>query len=162
METGWVADAVVEARNVSGVPVVEAPPPPATPTSTPPPETPTPTRPAYQFSPTGWYDDTNPGLTRFLGNITDSEGEPVNGVRVEAMCGTYKVLSDPSGGRFRNTWPDGFYDITLARYPIPCVWRLTVVAAEDGETVSAYLSETVEIETTVEKSIIVANWRKNW
>lgn len=162
---GWVAASVVEAINVAGVPIVPTPIPPE-PTATPVP--PTPTRPKFQFEPTGWYDDTNYGLTRFLGNITDGNGNPVNGVTVEAVCGTYRVISNPSGpvGGFDShdsaNDPPGFYDITVAKRPIPCKWRLTVVYTEDGKNTLALLSETIEVDVTPDKSIIVANWRKNW
>ncbi len=162
---GWVAGSVVESRSVDGVAVVEAPPPPAPPTPTPVPE---PTRPQYQYEPTGWYGDTNYGLTRFLGTITDAAGNPVDGVRIELQCGSFRIISNPSGpvgaGYFNesNTWPPGFYDITLDRRPIPCKWFLTVVESPDGETVTARLSEAVEVETTVDESIVTANWRKNW
>jgi hypothetical protein len=163
---GWVSNSVVEASGVEGVPIAQAPPPPE-PTATPIP--PTPTRPPFQFEPTGWWGDTNYGLTRFWGNITDINGAPVNGVFVEAQCGSFRVISNPSGpvaGSIRGDSaddPPGFYDITLDRRPIPCQWYLTVVASEDGgRTVSAYLSDHVLVETTVDKSIVVANWRKNW
>ncbi|MDX1524578.1 MAG: SH3 domain-containing protein, partial [Anaerolineae bacterium] len=163
--TGWVAGLVVETRNVGGVAVAQAPPPPVPPTATPVPE---PTRPRYQYEPTGWYGDTNYGLTRFLGTITDINGNPVDGVRIEAQCGSFRIISNPSGpvgaGYFNesHTWPPGFYDITLDRRPIPCKWFLTVVETPDGETVTARLSEAVEVETTIEESIVTANWRKNW
>ncbi len=162
---GWVAASVVEARNVEGIPLASVPPPPE-PTVTPVPPTPVPV--TYQFEPTGWYGDVNYGLTRFLGNITDVNGNPVDGVFVEAQCGDFRVISNPSGpvgwGSFNesSTWPPGFYDITLDTKPIPCHWRLTVVATADRETVLARLSETIEVETTLDQSIIVANWRKNW
>ncbi|MCP4308115.1 MAG: SH3 domain-containing protein, partial [bacterium] len=74
--TGWVAASVVEASGTDGSPIVQTPSPPH-PTATPIP--PPPTLPKFQFEPTGWYDDTNYGLTRFLGNITDVNGNPANG-----------------------------------------------------------------------------------
>lgn len=165
---GWVSASVVQAQHTDNLPLATAPPVPATPT---PAATPTPLAtptPAYQFSPTGWFDDFNPGLTRFMGNISDAQGNPVNGVFIEAQCGSYRIISNPSGpvgwGPFNesHTWAPGFYDITVDRRAIPCKWLLTVVATEDRETVLARLSETVEIETTANKSIVVANWRKNW
>ena len=163
--TGWVAGSVVETRNIDGVAIASAPPPPVPPTATPLPQ---PTRPAYQYEPTGWFGDTNYGLTRFLGTITDASGNAVDGVRVEAQCGSFRIISNPSGpvgaGYFNesNTWPPGFYDITLDRRPIACKWFLTVVESPDGENVIARLSEAVEVETTVDESIVTANWRKNW
>jgi len=163
---GWVAGSVVETKDVGGISIAQAPPPPQ-PTATPVP--PTPTRPQFQFEPTGWYGDTNHGLTRFLGTITDVNGNPVNGVYVEAQCGTYRVISNPSGpvaGSISNDSvddPPGFYDITIDRRPIPCEWFLTVVSSADGgRTVSGTLSDAILVETTIDKSIIVANWRKNW
>lgn len=157
--SGWVAGSVVEAQNVAGIPVAQAPPPPPPP-PTPTPSEPTPTpRPAYQYEPTGWFGSKNPGLTRFLGSISDADGNPVNGVFVEAQCATYRVISDPSG---KPGWPAGFYDITLDTRPITCKWVLTVVEAADRQTVTARLSEAVEVETTYDQSIITANWRKNW
>ena len=171
---GWVAASVVEARDVEDIPIAQAPPPPKPTTpvsegaSASPEATATPTRPKYQFEPTGWYDDTNYGLTRFFGNITDVNGDPVNGVTVEAQCGTYRVISNPSGPvpAFNSNDsaydPPGFYDLTVATRPIPCIWLLTVVYTEDGQTALARLSETIAVEVTVDKSIIVTNWRKNW
>lgn len=164
-QTGWVAGSVVEARNTADVPVAQAPPPPE-PTATPiPPE---PTRAPYQFEPTGWYSARNYGLTRFLGNVTDASGAPVNGVAVQAQCDTFSVISNPSGpvgGWSSNDGaddPPGFYDITVARYPVVCKWTLSVVYTEDGKNVLQFLSEPIKVEVTTEESIITANWRKNW
>jgi hypothetical protein len=160
--TGWVADSVVQATNIANVPIVAAPPPPVPPTPVPTPipaPPPTPEKPKYQYEPTGWFDDTNYGLTRFLGNIADAGGNPVNGVYVRVQCGDFSVISHPSG---TTGWPPGFYDITLDTKPIPCQWGLSVVASADEKTVQAVLSEVILVETTVDKSIVTANWRKNW
>jgi len=163
---GWVSDSVVEVSDVTGVPIVTTPPlpqPTSAPTAAPPPA-----QPAFQFEPTGWFGDTNAGLTRFLGTITDSNGDPVNGVTVEAQCGTYRVISNPSGpvpafdSSDSANDPPGFYDITIDTKPVPCKWLLTVVHTEDGKTALAKLSDTFEVDVTTNKSIIVANWRKNW
>jgi uncharacterized protein YgiM (DUF1202 family) len=163
--TGWVADSVVEANGVASVSIAQAPPLPK-PTNTPVP--PPPTQPTHQFEPTGWYGDTNAGLTRFYGTITDANGNPVNGVTVEAQCGTYRIISNPSGPipAFDSNDsvhdPPGFYDVTVAKRPVPCKWQLTVVYTEDGKNALSRLSDTFEVEVTPDKSIIVANWRKNW
>lgn len=170
---GWVSDAVVNAHNTEGVPVVEAPSPPEQPTpvaaqpaaDNPPPA---PEKPKYQYEPTGWYDDTNYGLTRFLGDIVDLSGNPVNGVFVQASCGNYSTISYPSGpvgwGPLNESadWPPGFYDIAIDTKPVPCIWTLTVVDTDDRKTVKARLSESVPVQITNEKSIVTANWRKNW
>lgn len=171
--TGWVANSVVNANNTNAVPVVEAlpPPPPAPVAAQPAAETnpsPPPEKPKYQYEPTGWFDDTNAGLTRFLGDIKDANGNPVNGVFVQASCGDYSTISYPSGpvgwGGFNESgdWPPGFYDITIDTKPVPCLWTLTVVDTDDRKTVKARLSEAVPVEITMEKSIVTANWRKNW
>ena len=170
---GWVSDSVVSVRNGTDVPIIPTPTAPPQPsptiTLTPTPSEPTPTpKPQYQYEPTGWFGDTNLGLTRFLGSISDANGNPVNGVEVEAMCGSYKVISNPSGpvgaGFFNESadWPPGFYDITVDTRPVPCKWFLTVVQTDGNGNVVAQLSENVEVEVTVDTSIITANWRKNW
>ena len=121
----WVSEGYGIANNVEDVPVVVLPPTPtpfvptATPTvQAPPPPSPPPS-PSYQYTPTGWWGDTNYGLTRFLGEIRDTAGNPVNGVFVRATCGDYATISYPSGpvgwGPFGESsdWPPGFYDITV-------------------------------------------------
>ncbi|MBN1218015.1 MAG: SH3 domain-containing protein [Anaerolineae bacterium] len=167
---GWVSDAVVSTSNTGDVPMVESPAPP--PASTPVPAQPAasspPPQPKYQFEPIGWWDDGNKGLTRFYGDITDLNGNPVDGVFVRATCGDYATISYPSGpvgwGAYNegHDWPPGFYDITVDTKPVPCVWTLSVVDTDDRETVKAVLSEVVPVEVTMDKSIIVAGWKKNW
>lgn len=172
-QTGWVSNAVVRASQAENIPVAEIPPAPASSgpapqpaASSPPPAAPQ--KPKYQYEPTGWYDDTNYGLTRFLGEIRDVDGNPVNGVFVEARCGTYSTISYPSGpvgwGTLNESgdWPAGFYDIAIDSKPVPCIWTLTIIETDDRKTVKAKLSEAVPVEVTQEKSIITANWRKNW
>jgi len=167
----WIAAGYGQARDTDSIPVVQAPPTPtlsvptATPTSAAPPPPPPP---AYQYTPTGWWGDTNYGLTRFLGEIRDTAGNPVDGVFVRAVCGTYATISYPSGpvgwGPLGESsdWPPGFYDITVDSKPVPCMWTLQVVATDDRETVKAGLSEAVPAEVTHEQSVIQANWQKNW
>jgi uncharacterized protein YraI len=172
---GWVASSVVSASNTESVPAVEAAAPPvaAAPAAvvpqlaadSPPPA---PEKPKYQYEPTGWYDDGNAGLTRFLGDIKDVNGNPVNGVFVRASCGDFSVISFPSGPvgwgplRVGADWPAGFYDLTVDTKPVPCIWVLDIVETDDRETVKAVLSEAIPVEITTKKSIVTANWRKNW
>jgi uncharacterized protein YgiM (DUF1202 family) len=170
---GWVANSVVNATNTESVPVTETASGPRSSASTqaqpaadssPPPAP----RPEFQFEPTGWWGDTNQALTRFLGDIKDVKGNPVNGVSVQARCGDYSIISNPSGpvGRGNRgesaTWPDGFYDLTVDDKPVPCIWVLTIVETDDGNTVKTTLSESIPVEVTLDSSIVVANWRKNW
>jgi len=145
---GWVSNTVVNVNQATSVPIIEAvvkSAPAASiaqpAASNPPPPQPEP--PKHQFSPTGWYDDGNQGLTRFLGDIKDTNGDPVNGVFMRASCGHYSTISFPSGpvgwGTLNESadWPAGFYDITVDLRPVPCVWVLSVVDTEDRETVKA-------------------------
>jgi len=103
-----------------------------------------------------------------LGTITDKNGSPVNGVFVRAGCGDYSTISYPSGPvgwgplRVGADWPPGFYDVTVDTKPVPCIWTLSVVETDDRKTVKAVLSEEVPVEITLKKSIVTANWRKNW
>jgi hypothetical protein len=39
---------------------------------------------------------------------------------------------------------------------------LSIVDTEDRKTVKAVLSEEIPVEVTLEKSVIVAGWQKNW
>jgi hypothetical protein len=167
----WISAGFGTASNTEGVPIVQAPPTPTpaevaeAPTSPAPPPAPTP---AFQFTPTGWYGDTNYGLTRFLGEIRDAAGNPVDGVFVRAVCGTFSTVSYPSGAvgwgpqGESGDWPPGFYDITVDSKPVPCLWTLQVIDTDDRVSVKAELSEAVPVEVTVEQSIIQANWQKNW
>ncbi len=173
---GWVDNSVVKINEAANVPVVEVALPSVKQAAAPKPPTktqeqekadPKPT-PKYQYEPTGWYNETNKGLTRFLGDIKDANGSPVNGVFVRASCGNYATISFPSGpvgwGTHKegSDWPAGFYDITVDNKPVPCVWILSVVDTADRQNVKATLSEEIPVEVTSEKSIVVANWRKNW
>lgn len=167
----WISAGYGAAYNTENVPVVEAPPTPtaAAPTATPSPQAPAATAtPSYQYTPSGWYGDTNYGLTRFLGQIKDTAGNPVNGVFVRAVCGTFSTISYPSGpvgwgpvGE-SSDWPPGFYDVTVDTKPVPCLWTLQVVDTDDRETVKATLSEAVSVEVTQDQSVIQADWIKNW
>lgn len=168
---GWVSGAVVNATGTVNVPVVEASPArslspvSAQPAASNPPAL---TKPKHQFEPTGWRDDGRAGLTRFSGQIEDVNGNPVNGIFIRASCGDYFVISNPSGSSGWEaysqsaTWPPGYYELTVDSKPVPCLWILTVVDTDDGEQVKAALSEPIPVEVTLEKSIIIANWQKNW
>jgi uncharacterized protein YraI len=172
--TGWVAGSVVQATNADNVPVAEAPPPPPQTSAAVVPQPAAdsapaaPEKPEYQYEPTGWWDDGNAGLTRFMGDIKDVSGNPVNGAFIQASCGDYSTISMPSGpvgwGPLNESadWPAGFYDVVVDTRPVPCIWMLTVVDTDDRKTVKDRLSESIPVEVTLEKSIIIANWRKNW
>lgn len=146
--------------------IITQPPPSATPTETASPPTATPT-PAYQYELIEWSAEKS-SVTRFFGSITDLEGNPVDGVFIQASCYNYSTISYPSGPvgwgplGVGSQWEPGFYDITVDAKPVPCPWMLQVVETEDRQTVKSQLSEIVLIEVTEDNSAVTANWRKNW
>ncbi len=146
-------------------------PPPPPPTNTPaPPPTPTP---QYQFSPGPWYaGDRNDSIVRFYGHLKDAAGNPVNGYSVKATCGSFSVLSFPSGpSPVAPDWAPGWYDIVFPN-PISCNFTLQVVEYQcntpgyfDAQCKEVKpLSEAVPVTTDVAagETIIVADWIKNW
>jgi hypothetical protein len=115
-----------------------------------------------QYEPVGWQAAEESGPTRFSGQILDTAGNPVNGVSVQARCGNYTVISEPSGSADEGGSSPGFYDILIDTKPVPCIWFLTVVDTDDQGVIQASLSEPVPVEITEKKSIVNANWKKNW
>jgi hypothetical protein len=162
-------------------PPTDTPPPP--PTNTPAPQLPPPTnapaaptptpKPQYQFVPAPWYaGDRNDSIVRFYGHINDVNGTPVNGFAVRATCGSFAVLSFPSGPSVvAPDWAPGWYDIVFPT-PISCNFTLQVVEYQcntpgyfDAQcTQYQPLSEAVAVTTDVAagETIIVADWIKNW
>jgi serine/threonine protein kinase len=129
----------------------------STPTLTPTPtltSTPKPSS-KFQYELLYWSGEAAPSLTRFSGNITDMNSQPVSGVYVRASCYDYTTISYPSG-------ENGFYDIFINHQPVVCPWSLTVVDTDDRQNVKAELSDTMTIQVTENQSVISANWRKNW
>jgi LysM repeat protein len=144
---------------------------PPPPTSTPPPP---PTQPAWQYSPAGFYTDWNAGLAQIWGTIRDTQGNPVDGVIVQAKCGGTILASNPSG---HNSYQPGrccgYYDIVLNSgwegiHIAQCRWELRVVDArspEEGRNPNAVpLSDVAygEVNVAENATIIVADWIKNW
>lgn len=142
---------------------------PPTPTATP---APTPTeRPRWQYSPAGFYTDWNAGLAQIWGVVRDTEGDTVDGVVIQAKCGSTYVASAPSGQQSGRCC--GWYDIVLnfgweGIHKAQCQWELRVVdahSAEEGRDPAAIpLSDVAYAEINVAEysTIIVANWTKNW
>ncbi len=128
---GWISAGYGEARNADSAPVVEAPPAPtAEPaTATPPPfATPTASTPTIQFQPKGAFGNSNAGLTRFKGTITDRDGNPVDGFSVYFTCGSFHVMSFPSGpSSLAPNWAPGWYDQFVAAKEMECDWTMQVV-----------------------------------
>jgi LysM repeat protein len=145
------------------------PKPPPRPTDTP---VPPPTeRPKWQYSPAGFYTDWNAGLAQIWGTVRDTAGNPVDGVVIQAKCGSTYVASAPSGQQVGRCC--GWYDIVLnfgwdGIHKAQCRWELRVVdahTAEEGrDPAAAPLSDVAYGEINVEEqsTIIVADWIKNW
>jgi serine/threonine protein kinase len=150
------------------LPVPTDTPVPPTPTPAPPTDTPVPPpspTPAYPFVVVGVEKRAEQSVTIFEGTISDDAGNLLDGIFVQAVCGTYSTISFPSGGtpwgndKGPNAWPPGHYDINLAQ-PQPCAWQLTVVDTDDRKTVKANLSAPLTIEVSSGESPIIVDWRK--
>ena len=159
--TGWISNAVVNTAHVDKVPPAAA----AGQAGWSPSGAGVPENARFQYEPDIWVEESGAGHTRFYGQIKDANGNPVNGVSVQARCGSYAVISNPSGTGLHNDSADspaGFYDLTVDEKAVPCTWVLTIVATDDGKTVTSALSESIPVEITAEKSVVAANWQKNW
>jgi len=173
---GWISAGYGTATNTEGVPVVEAPPAPtsAPPTATAVPQSPPsePT-PAYQFTPLAWEGQWNAGLAQIRGKILDTAGNTVNGVFVQAKCGSTVLTSNPSGINLyapNEGYEAGAYDIILSSPLDPgsmCNWEVRVVQGsnydEANNPAAPSLSPVGYCDLTWEDvSICFANWQKNW
>jgi hypothetical protein len=132
-----------------------------------------PEQPQYQFTPDAWYGgDRNDAIGRFYGHMKDkATGAMVNGYCVRASCGSFSVLSFPSGpSGVAPDWAAGWYDIVIVN-PVTCNWTLQVVEYQcEGAGFDAQctnfnpVSEAVAVTTdvTAGETIVVADWLKNW
>jgi hypothetical protein len=174
---GWISAGYGTATNTEDVPVVEAPPAPtpAAPTATPVSEAPPsePTTPAYQFTPLAWEGQWNAGLAQIRGHVRDTAGNPVNGVFVQAKCGSTVLTSNPSGINLyapTEGYEAGAFDIILSSPLDPgsmCKWEVRVVQGSNYDEASnpaaPSLSPVGYCDLTWEEvSICFANWQKNW
>ncbi len=169
----WVAAGVTTADNVvSELPLVDAPPPPATPTPVAPPTaTPVP-QPQFQYTVFNLFaadsDNPNQGLTRVKGVMTDAAGNGVNGISLRIRSGSFCAISSPThddGGA-------GRYDFVLDNRARDGSWDLDVVGPLDDWSDAnsnkdrcrslPSLSEKKTVVTTLNKSIVTLEWRKNW
>jgi hypothetical protein len=171
----WISAGYGTATNTENVPVVEAPaapapaaPPPA-PTSAPPQAAPAP---AFPYSPLAWEGQWNAGLAQIRGKIQDAAGSPVNGVFVQAKCGSTVLASNPSGVNLYSPgepYEAGAYDIILSSPLSPdsmCNWEVRIVQAsnfDEAKNLGAPALSPVGYCDLAwqEMSICFANWRKN-
>jgi hypothetical protein len=171
----WISAGYGTASNTEGVPAVEAPPaptsaaPPAAEATAAPPAAPTP---AFPYSPLAWEGQWNAGLAQIRGHVRDTAGSPVNGVFVQAKCGSTVLASNPSGVNLYSPgepYEAGAYDIVLSSPLSPdsmCNWEVRVVQAgsyEEANSLAApSLSPTGYCDLSWEEmSICFAEWRKN-
>lgn len=172
----WISAGYGTATNAEDVPVVETPPAPtaAAPTAPPVSEAPPPEpTPAYQFTPLAWEGQWNAGLAQIRGHVRDTSGNPVNGVFVQAKCGSTVLTSNPSGINLyapNEPYEAGAFDIILSS-PLDagsfCNWEVRVVQGSNYDEASnpaaPSLSPVGYCDLTWEEvSICFANWRKNW
>lgn len=169
----WIAASVTAAENTdASIPVVSAPPPPATPTPAAPP-TPTPApQPQFQYTVSNLFaadgDNPNAGLTRIKGVVADASGNGVNGISLRVRLGSFCAISQPT----HDDGGPGRYDFVLDTRAKDGVWNIDVVgpldnwanANSDKNLCNSLpsLSETKPVQTTLDKSIVTLEWRKNW
>jgi len=166
---GWISAGYGTARNTEGVPVVAAPPTPKSvaPTATPaPPPT---TAPQFRFQPKGSYAGENKGLTRFMGNITDRAGNPVSGFFLYFTCGTFHVMSFPTGpSSVAPDWPPGYYSQYIASKELDCKWTMQVVMYKCSNWFDAQCTQFDELappdyfHTYAGHTVVTADWWCNW
>jgi phosphatidylserine/phosphatidylglycerophosphate/cardiolipin synthase-like enzyme len=125
----------------------------------------------YPFVPAPWYaGEPNAEIVRFYGHMRDTNGTPVNGFSVRAVCGEFGAISFPSGpSPFAPDWEPGWYEIVAS--PVSCNWTLQVVEYQCDSTIwdphcqhYEVLSEAVPVTTDVAagETVIVADWIKVW
>jgi hypothetical protein len=175
---GWISAGYGDANNTGGVPVVEAPPAPTPKPATPAPPPAAPTakpssssgmNPAIQFQPKGSYAGTNAGLTRFMGNITDRAGNPVSGFFMYFTCGTFHVMSFPTGpSSVAPDWAPGYYSQYIASKELDCDWTMQVVMYKCSSWFDAQCTQFDALapqdyfHTKVGKTVVSADWWCNF
>lgn len=145
---------------------------PPTDTPSPPTDTPTPSptpTPEFPFELAGVEKRSEQSVTMFQGVIRDAAGNPLDNYFVQASCGSYSIISFPSGpipwgaekagADSELAWEPGYYDINLAASQ-PCQWALTLVETDDRQTVKARLSPTITVAVGPNESPIIVNWRR--
>jgi hypothetical protein len=122
-----------------------------------------------QFQPKGSYAGTNAGLTRFMGHITDRSGNPVNGFFIYLTCGSFHVMSFPSGpSSAAPDWAPGWYDQYIASNELACDWTVQVVMYKCDRWFDAQcttfdaLAPADYIRTSKGKTVVTDDWWCNF
>jgi hypothetical protein len=150
----------------SSIPVVNAPPPPATPTPAAPTNTPAPPPPQYQYTVRNIFGQLNEAITQIRGDIRDTNGNPVNGVRVRVRSGSFCTVSYPSGPP--GGYPAGVYDILLDGRAKHGNWQVAIVSSSGASNDSScndglsVLSEEVSVPTDPKEGVVFVEWIKNY
>jgi uncharacterized protein YraI len=171
-DKAWISASYGTAGNTEGVPVVEVPPAPTAAPTSPPAPVPTET-PGWQYEPTGFEGQWNAGLAQIRGHVQDGNGDPANGVFIQAKCGGTVLASNPTGINLYapgEPYEAGAYDIILSSPLSPesmCNWEVRVVDAatfEEAQNPGApSLSDSAYCDLEWEvASICFTRWRKNW
>ena len=167
----WISARVTSTANTGdNVPVVQAPappPPPPKPTNPPAPApVAPPSQPQQQYTIHNIFGQINEAITQIRGEIKDSAGNPVNGIRVRVRSGTFCIVSNPSGPPGR--YPNGNYDILLDNRAKPGQWQVAIVNGpgdpEDNQCNDGLrvLSEEVTVPTDNREGVVFIEWRKNF
>jgi LysM repeat protein len=144
---------------------------PPSPTPTPKPPTPTPAASAHQFTAQVIWDPlvapncAGPAISK-ISIIQDTNGNPVNGARVEVNCYDNIWTSHPSGNP--GEYDPGHYDFAFGQ-GIPQAWTCTAhVLDVNGQPVASSEVATIQFDTNDCKphgsghQVAILNWTKHW
>jgi len=104
-----------------------------------------------------------------MGNITDRAGNPVNGFFLYFTCGSFHVMSFPTGPS--SVAPDrapGYYDQYIKSGEMDCNWTMQVVMYKCSSWFNAQcdqfdaLAPPDYFHTKVGKTVVTADWWCNW
>lgn len=156
----------VEVRQASAAPApapAPAPPPQNNPAPAPAPAA---EQPKYQYTITNVFGQVNEAITQIRGQIKNSGGGTVDGVRVRVRSGSFCTVSYPSGAP--GNYPSGNYDILLDNRAKPGNWQVSIVDGpsdpEDTQCSGNFktFSEEVTVPTDNREGVVFIEWRKNW
>lgn len=175
---GWVIVSLAQVEgDVNSVAVVQvdAPPPapvaqapaPAAPAPAPAPAPAAPAAPAgpsYAFKMVNMFGEKNGAITQIRGQVKDSSGQPMNGIRVRVRSGSFCTVAVPSGKQ--GVYPAGNYDILLRPYASDGVWQVAIVDKPTNPDDNAcdggaqLLSEEVNATTNTKEGVVYVEFKK--
>lgn len=123
----------------------------------------------FQFTPGSWYATGDDSIVYFHGQVTDKDGNPVNGFSIQIDNGLRTVVSPPSGpNRWQPTVDPGQWRIALGNPRASSGWWWLTLGRYDCPVEADYnaqcqqfsrLSESVKVEVNYpDEAVINADW----